>query len=62
MGKWEFIACFLILFQLHMATAWHPKGLRIARTVSDLCRIFDELADNTFVAPKIYSADGFATS
>ena len=36
MGKREFIACFSILFQRRMATAWHPKGLRIARVVSDL--------------------------
>jgi hypothetical protein len=40
MGKWEFTACFSILFPFHMATAWHPKGLRIARAVSDLCRIY----------------------
>ena len=61
MGKREFIACFSILPQLRMAMAWHPKGLRIARAVSDLCRIIDELADHTFIAPKSCSVDGSAT-
>jgi hypothetical protein len=61
LGKREREDAFSILALSRMATAWHPKRIRIARVVSDLCRDFDELADRTYVTPKRYSADGFAT-
>ena len=45
-----------------MATPWHPKGLWIARVVSDFCRIYLRLAVESTGSLIVMGADPFPIS